>query len=87
MIYPLVDRLIRLVLTLSVSTTITERAFSAMKLVKTQLRNKMEDGFLTNYLITNIENEIAQGFDTDSIIDEFYCMKERRAQLKMPRLS
>jgi hypothetical protein len=40
------DRLIRLVLTLPVSTAASERAFSAMKLVKTRLRNKMGDEFL-----------------------------------------
>ena len=79
--------LFRLVLTLSISTVITERAFSAMNLVKTKLRNKMVDYFLSNYLITYIEKEIVQDFDTDSIEDEFYCMKERRAQHKMPNLS
>ncbi|ESR59275.1 hypothetical protein CICLE_v10018323mg, partial [Citrus x clementina] len=35
--YLLIDRLIRLVLTLLVSTAITERAFSAIKLIKTSL--------------------------------------------------
>jgi hypothetical protein len=43
--YYLIDRLIHLVLTLSMSTTTIERAFSAMKIVKTRLRNKMEDEF------------------------------------------
>ncbi|GJX85671.1 zinc finger MYM-type protein 1-like protein, partial [Tanacetum coccineum] len=41
--YPLIDRLIRLILTLHVST---ERAFSKMKLVKTRLRTTMSDDFL-----------------------------------------
>ena len=40
-----IDRLICLVLTLPVSTATTERAFSAMKLLKTRLRNKMKDDF------------------------------------------
>jgi hypothetical protein len=45
--YYLIDRLIRLVLTLSVSTTTIKRAFSAMKVVKTRRRilsfsNEME---------------------------------------------
>ena len=44
--YPLVDRLLRLTATLPISTATTERAFSAMKLVKTGLRNKMSDEFL-----------------------------------------
>jgi hypothetical protein len=81
-IYPLVDRLIRLILTLPVSTATTERAFSAMKIVKTRLRNQMEDDFLANYLIVYIEKEIAERFTSDMIIDDFYSMKERRAQLK-----
>ena len=76
--YPLIDRLIRLVLTLPVSTATTERSFSAMKIVKNRLRNKMEDDFLVDCLITYIERRIAEKFDTDSIIDEFYDMKERR---------
>jgi hypothetical protein len=69
-------------LTLTVSTTTTERAFSAMKIVKTRLRNRMEDDFLTNYLIVYIVKEIAKRFTIDMIIDNFYYMKEQRAQLK-----
>jgi hypothetical protein len=65
------NRLIRLVLTLPVSTATTERAFSAMKLVKTRLRNKMEDGFLRDCLVTYIEKEIAVEISTDTIIDIF----------------
>uniref|UniRef100_A0A803KTI3 TTF-type domain-containing protein n=1 Tax=Chenopodium quinoa TaxID=63459 RepID=A0A803KTI3_CHEQI len=80
--YPLVSRLIRLVLTLPASTATTERAFSAMKIVKTNLRSKMEDDFLKDYLIVYIEKEIAETLSEDAIIDAFYMMKERRAQLK-----
>jgi len=80
-IYLLVDRLIRFILTLPVSTT-TERVFSAIKIDKTRLHNRMEDDFLVNYLIVYIEKEIAERFTIDMIIDDFYFMKERRAQLK-----
>ena len=59
-IYFLIDRLVRLVLTLPVSTAMTERAFSAMKLVKTTLRNKMEDGFLVDCLVIYIERELLE---------------------------
>ena len=81
-IYLLVESLIRFILTLPVSTTTTERAFSAIKIVKTRLRNRMEDDFLVNYLIVHIEKEIVERFTIDMIIDDFYSMKERRAQLK-----
>lgn len=73
-------RLIRLVLILPVSTATTERAFSAMKLVKTRLRNKMEDGFLRDCLITYIEKEIAMEFTTDELIDDFDAIQTRRAK-------
>jgi hypothetical protein len=59
-IYPLVDRLIWLILTLHVSTTTIKRAFSTMKIVKTRLRNRIDDDFLANYLIVYIVKEIAK---------------------------
>ncbi|KAL4565095.1 hypothetical protein LXL04_029179 [Taraxacum kok-saghyz] len=64
--------------TLPVSTATSERAFSAMKIVKTQLRNTMNDDFLKNCLHVNIEKEIADTFSTDMVIDDFYSMKQRR---------
>ncbi|KAL8127682.1 hypothetical protein AgCh_014551 [Apium graveolens] len=81
-IYPLVDRLLCLVLTLPASTATSERAFSAMKIMKTSLRNRMEDEFLRDYLIVYIEKEIAETISAEEIIDSFYLIKERRAHLK-----
>ncbi|XP_061340573.1 uncharacterized protein LOC133287039 [Gastrolobium bilobum] len=78
--YHLVGRLIRLILTLPVSTASRERAFSAMKIVKTRLRNKMEDDFLANNLVVYVERDIAETFTTDSILEEFVNLKERRLQ-------
>jgi hypothetical protein len=78
----LLGGLIRLVLTLPVSTATTERAFSAMKLVKTRLRNKMEDGFLRDCLIIYIEKEIAVEFTTDQLIDGFDAIQTHRAKFK-----
>ena len=49
--YPMVDKLLRLLLTLPVSTATTKRAFSAMKFVKTRLRRKMRDVYLRDYLV------------------------------------
>ncbi|XP_057247404.1 uncharacterized protein LOC104884624 [Beta vulgaris subsp. vulgaris] len=62
------------------STATYERAFSAMKIVKTSLRNKMEDDFLSEYLIVYIEKDIAEKFTIGSIIDDFNSMKTRRVQ-------
>ena len=81
-IYFLINRLIRLVLTLHVSVATTERAFSAMKLIKTPLRNKMENKFLSDCMVIYIEREFVDTIDSDSIIDEFNYRKYRKVQLK-----
>jgi hypothetical protein len=67
-----------LLLTLLVSTTTTERAFSVMNIIKTILRNKIEDEFLTNSLMLYIEKEITATLSTNSIIDDFRDMQARR---------
>jgi len=41
--FPLVYRLIELALILPVATATVERAFSAMNIIKTERRNKMND--------------------------------------------
>ncbi|KAK2459001.1 zinc finger MYM-type protein [Trifolium repens] len=78
--YHLIDRLIRLILTLPVSTATTEIAFSAMGVVKTRLRNKMDDDFLANSLVVYIEKDIAIQFSSDSIMDEFESLGKRRVK-------
>ncbi|KAL4315788.1 hypothetical protein AHAS_Ahas15G0220100 [Arachis hypogaea] len=53
-----------------------------MNIVKNRFRNKMEDEFFVNCLLIYIGKKIAKRFDTDSIIDEFYDMKNRRVSLR-----
>jgi hypothetical protein len=67
-----------LLFTLPVSTTTTEQAFSAMNIIKTMLHNKIEDEFLTDFLMLDIEKEIAATLSTDSIIDDFQNRQARR---------
>ncbi|KAK2639231.1 hypothetical protein Ddye_027026 [Dipteronia dyeriana] len=60
----------------------TEQAFSAIKLIKTSIRNKMEDEFLANYLVVYMEREISDTIDLDSIIDKFDAVKTRKTKLR-----
>lgn len=55
---PLVYRLIELTLILLVATTLVERVFSAMSLIKTNLRSKIGDEWLSDLMICYIEKEI-----------------------------
>ena len=49
-----------------------------MKIVKTNLQNKMENDFLTDSLMLYIEKDIASTFSLDSIGDYFEDLKEHR---------
>ena len=75
--YPLIYRVVKLVLTLPISTATTERAFSTMNVIKTDLRNKMEDEFLSNTMMLFIEMDIAATISMDSIINDFEDLKRR----------
>ena len=83
--YPLIDRLVRLILTLPVSTATSERAFSKMKLVKTRLRSTMSDDFLKSSMILSIEREIVGTLCTEKMIDDFYSKSQRRVQMMKKR--
>ena len=80
-VYPLVYKLIKLVLVLPVSTASVERSFSAMKVVKNRLRNKMGDKWMNDCLIAYIEKEVLQGIDNKLIVKRFQKDATRRGQL------
>ncbi|KAL6547893.1 hypothetical protein OROHE_009598 [Orobanche hederae] len=79
--FHLVYLLIKLALTLPVATASVERAFSAINIVKTDLRNKMEDDFLTDCLVCYIERDVFLGIDNETIIQHFQEMRIRRLDL------
>lgn len=69
--FPTVYRLIELSLLLPVATATVERAFSAMKIIKTELRNKMSDGWLNDLMVCYIERGIFKSLDLGKIKEEF----------------
>jgi hypothetical protein len=75
-VYPLINILIWLILTLFVLTTITKRAFSIMKIVKTRLHNRVKDDFLVYYLIVYVKKDIVERFSINMIINDFYSIKK-----------
>ncbi|PIA57416.1 hypothetical protein AQUCO_00600265v1 [Aquilegia coerulea] len=80
--FNLIYKLIRLVLTLLVSMTTTKRAFSATTILKTDLRNKMEDEFLGDIMVIYIERQLAKNIDIDSMTDDFDDMTDHRVKLR-----
>ena len=80
-IFPKVYLLLRLALILPVATSSVERAFSAMKLIKTDIRNKMSDKFLSDSLVSYIEKNILDSIGLETIVNIFQDIRPRRIQL------
>ena len=79
--YPLIYLLMKLALTLPVATATIQRIFSAIKYIKNELRNQMEDQLMNDYLIMYIEKDVACSIDNETIMQRFQNMKTRRRQL------
>ena len=77
-VYSLVYLLIKLALTLPVSTATVERTFSAMKIVKNRMRNKMGDQWMNDNLVVYIEKEVFADVGNQYIINMFEKMSTRR---------
>ena len=80
-VYVLVYRLLTLALILPVVTATVERTFSAMKIVKNRLRNKMGDQWMNDSLITYIEKDMFGTIPNEPIMYRFQDMRNRRGVL------
>ena len=80
-VFPMVYRLVELTLLLPVPTTSVERVFSSIKVVKTDLRNRMGDEWLNDSLVVYIKKEIFDSIDNELILNRFQNMDSRRNQL------
>ncbi|GKB48907.1 zinc finger MYM-type protein 1-like protein, partial [Tanacetum coccineum] len=78
--HPLVYRLLKLALILPVATAIVERCFSKMKLVKTDLHNRMGEEYFNGALIYAIEKEelININVTNEVVRKQFFSMKDRK---------
>lgn len=52
-----------------------------MKLVKSDLRNRIGDEFLSDCLISTIEKEVLASVTNEDVINHFQKMKSRREQI------
>ncbi|KAL4579401.1 hypothetical protein LXL04_015545 [Taraxacum kok-saghyz] len=80
--FPLIYRLVKLTLILPVATATVERCFSVMKLVKSNLRNRISDGFLNDCVICAVEREGFSKVTDEDIIKRFSVINPRRFQFQ-----
>ena len=66
--YPLVNLLVKLVLTLPAAIATVERSFSTIKYIKNELRNRMGDQWMNDCLVVYIEEDVACSIDNEIIM-------------------
>ena len=80
---PEVTKLLKLMLTIPVTSVSAERSFSCLKRVKTYLRNTCKQERLTDLSIISMESSVirelkSKGTFYDAVIDTFSALKDRR---------
>ena len=71
-------RLCKIAIAIPVSSAGCERSFSAMKLIKTFLRNTISDNRLSDLGVLHIERELSGGIDLDEFVDKFADSHQNR---------
>ena len=79
--FPEVYHLIKVAMTIPVTSATAERSFSVLKHIKTYLRATMGQERLTHLAVLSIERELSKNIDLDSVIDHFHAMHPCRMQL------
>ena len=69
--FPTLYKLIRIALTIAVSTAHCERTFSALKRIKTYLRTTMGEQRLSDIALLSIERDLSNSISFDDVIERF----------------
>ena len=80
--FPVLVRMIRIVLTIVVSTAECEQSFSTLRHTKTYLRSTMSEEKLTNVAVLSIEKELSQNLSLDKVIDTF-VLKHNNGRIEL----
>ena len=69
--FPSLIKLLKIALTLAVSTAQCERSFSALKRIKTYLRTTMSEQRLTDIALISIERDLSDQISFDNVLEHF----------------
>ena len=79
-----ISKLIKIALTIPLTSASAERTFSKLKIIKNRLRSTMRQDRLQSLMIMSIESDILSNLDIESLVDGFdnYNTASRRWNLK-----
>ena len=69
--FPVLVKLLQIVLIVVVSTAECERSFSSLRRTKTYLRSTMSEQCLVDLAVLSIEKELSKNLSLDEVIDKF----------------
>ena len=75
-----VDKLVRIYLTIPVTTATGERSFSAVQYIKTYLTPTMSQQRLNNIMLLNVHKDLTDGLDLPTIARQFVDSNERHGR-------
>ena len=75
-----IDKLLRLYLTIPVTTATAERSFSSLRRIKTYLRSTMTEQRLNNILLLHTHKQMTDALDLTEIAHSFVSSNERRTE-------
>ena len=73
-----VDKLVRIYLTIPVTTATGERSLSAVRCIETYLRSTMSQQRVNNIMLLNVHKDLTDGLDLPTIARQFVDANERR---------
>ena len=76
--FPTLSKLVKIAMTIAVSTASCERSFSAMKRIKTYLRSTMGDQRLSDLGILSIERHLSKQVSFDRVLEQFVNKDKNR---------
>ena len=76
--YPELTKLVKIAMTICVSTAECERSFSALKRIKTHLRSTMTETRLADLATISIEWELAKRVNLEDILTEYATLDKNR---------
>ncbi|CAB4018532.1 zinc finger MYM-type 1-like [Paramuricea clavata] len=79
--YACVSKLMKIALTLPITSCSAERVFSKLKIVKSRLRSTMNQNRLENLIHMSVEVDLLENLDLDSLVQKFTDCAPRRMNL------
>ena len=71
----------QLVLTLPLTSTSAERAFSKLRLIKSRLRSTMKQERLESLMLMSVEADVLEQLDLENLVQKFVDMAPRKMDL------